>query len=655
MSIPIAIPSEVSKWAFYLGSEIKKLPLEAILASCTGVESIFYTSLNVNSSNTPKLVKFIREQSVAYINEIQTVFNAVNMGANLLISMKLMNEINKKYSISRIKMAGTFFTLFVISNFFIWRHYRDSVLETKDQIQVSTSRRVQQKIAQTIHLTHIILNLALTYFSQGRFWCLFNAVGSGYSFWKNSQVKWLSFSRTFTFSNRKDNFPSLPMFSRIRISETKITYNMIVLPHSGNEVDCSICLDEGASNAFCINHLFHQNCLIDLVTTKSESFANSAMYIRKDTNRYTNGAYTGTTRTYSVDIPQENLPSCPNCRDFPLQNYCEILVTDADYGKFNATVNITGRNFNRQPLFERLYLAYNIAQAGLSYLQKYPELAATIYKIQQFIMVFDIAGLASTIYFLHERMREKFREMDTAQFEIFAAFTGVALAALSYLAVLAINSYSRPNLILKDILGNLQISPEILQKTKISWGSPLVYQAMQWLYLCRMVTSFALSFFSKNQTLCLLSGAAQSFSLFNISKLRWIKFVQDLEWPLKKVVSAEGKLDPSVNQTSLKNLTINSEFMVHPPCLNEPTHLQSTVKSIYDYMDKLFQKSFWKRYWTIYMTNGVETKREMTYSVDLVNSSLPPCACTLEPHLINIWLTGVDATYGWVKINRDFK
>lgn len=665
MNIEMAPQSELAKWVLYMGSELKKVTYDQAISCCVGLEGAFYTTLNSHSFNSFKLIQSIRKISATHIHELQLAFNLLNIGSVFLCSKKIIEEIQKRYSFTPLEdpFASNFLPFAISSSVFavghlILKRYQKYPVRKEAEVEISENPSFQQKFAQRLHITQLVLNIALACLVQNRFWLVLNVIGSSYNYLKNSQLKWLNFSKTFNVAlpaRNWQNFLPGAFNAQLRISKVKITYNMLSLSSKSvpTEENCSICLDSNPDTRFCTSHWYHQACLIDLVKTKSNVFANKTSYQRTSTRHYTNGVYTHTSHAYNVDIPQDNLPSCPNCRDFPPQNDCEILVSDEDYGDFQANVHIVRPSSSNQAIFEKIYTAYNTAQAGLTYLQQYPELTAAIFKIQKFLLVTDLLGLACTTYFLYDKIQAKF-DLTTNKAKALLAISTIALAALSYLAVLQINLYLKPAILLKDVLGNLKVSPLIPQDIDISWESPLIHKFMQVVYINRIMASFALSFFSSHRKLNLASAAAQSLSLLGIANLRWIQVVQTLNFPLGKIASMGGKLSSSVGIGSLRELKVTSYFLTYPNCSNIPSHLQSTVKSIYDYINTLFHNSSWNRYWMINTQNGVETSRNLHYEISLQNNPISSCACTLKPYLESIGMQAVDAFYGRANVDLTY-
>jgi len=365
----------------------------------------------------------------------------------------------------------------------------------------------------------------------------------------------------------------------------------------------------------------------EVAATKGNGFANNSSYRRMTITTYSHGAVSHS-HHYLAFVPEDNFPKCPLCNQIPLQNNCEIDVTDAAHGTHGAHVFIQ-RAQDNQSFFEKVYAVYNTVQAGLSYLQQYPELTAVIYGIQKSMITLDVLGLLGTAYYLQKRVAEKLEisEANMTFYRTTAVVTLVALGALSYFAILQLNAYFQSALVLKDILAQLEISPAILNSIDVQWASAVKLQA---LYLTRLTMSIALGFFSKQRLLSLWNAAAQAFSFGAISQLKWIEFSQGFSYPLKKVFAEGGTHTPYLNEWTLPSLTIQSEFIVNASQAKDPSQMKSVLKSIYGYMSKVLDKSAWDRYWY---------NKQICYSVALQSNSA-------APGLTGLSMSGWDVQYG---------
>lgn len=650
-TIAPAVPSPIPQLVFSLGSQFTP---EAVSATSSTFEGGFYASLRAGSAQSSRIVKWIRESTVSRIHEIQTVFNAVNTLIVVYYANKFVGEIQNRFQFSVVDLTSTWtfstlsgvlvkvtaFTLpvvlatgtaFAVGMLFMDRFFKDPATN-----EISEKMTSQQGIAELLHVTKLVLNIGLACMAKNRFCFLVGLVGSGYSLLKNSSIQWLQLPRQFRIQS--SDLPDT--------RGATITYKMLALEPEASMMDesCVICLDKQTDMVFCANHVFHKQCIKQLVATKSEDSMKGWQITRCITTNKQTGAKKC---SYSITVPEQNLISCPLCRDLPLQNNCDIVIHDSTFGNRQADVTIQ-RQKDNQSLFEKFYTAYNIVQASVAYLQKYPELAAGIYTIQQVMLAADIFGLLATAHYLQKRVKEKLNisaeSLSEAMYPIAAVATFVAVGALSYFIVLQTNAYLQSALILKDILAQLEISPDILKTMDVQWASATMLQS---LYLMRMTMSVALVFFSKQRLLSLWNVAAQAFSLTAISRLKWIVFSQTLtDYPLKKIFSEGGTHTSNLNERNLLSLTVKAEFLVNSSCTKEAHHVKSVLKSMYSYMSKLLDKSHWNRRLQVTYTNSA-TRYKIYYSVNLQNNPVLPCDCTLIPNLTELSMSGNDRLLGW--------
>ena len=650
-TIAPAIPSQVPQFVFYLGSQVTP---EVISATSSTFEGGFYASLQAGSVQASRIVKWMRESAISRIHEIQMVFNAANALIVVYYVNKFVGKIQSRFQFSVVDLASawTFGTLpvvltagtaFAIGMLIINRFSKDTTANEAHDPDVTISEKmiIQQEIAKALHVTKLVLNIGLACMAKNRFWFLVGLAGSGYSLLKNSSIQWLRFSRQFEIQS-----PNLP-----DARGATITYKMLALKPEASMVNetCSICLEEQIDMAFCVSHVFHRKCLEQLIATKSPNFMNDLQITKRI---MTNNQNRTEKCNYFITVPEKNLPSCPQCRSFPLQNGCDILIHDRFFGNCDASVTIQRQKDNPyQSLFEKFYAAYNVVQVSLAYLQQYPELAAGIYSIQQVMIVTDILVFRNGLLLAKAGTRETtYLGGSLTTYRVAAAATFVAMGALSCFVVLQINAYLQSALVLKDILAQLEISPEILKTIDVQWASAAMLQS---LYLMRMTMSVALGFFSKQRLLSLWNVATQACSFAAISRLKWIVFSQTLtDYPLRKVFAEGGTHTLNLNEWSLSNLTVKSEFLVSSSCTEEAHHIKSVLKSIYGCMSKLLDKSSWDRYLeTTYTSNRVKISHKIYYSVNLQNNPVLSCDCTLIPRLTGLSMSGRDVWYGLANFN----
>ena len=345
---------------------------------------------------------------------------------------------------------------------------------------------------------------------------------------------------------------------------------------------------------------------------------------------------------FAASIKEEDLPNHPDCTKIPLQNTLDVRIDKKD-----ASVTLEREETN-QGVFERAYALYNTGQAGLAFLQKYPEFTETILKIQRFMVVTDILGLFFTAMYLYENVKKEWQISEDYEdlFALAATVTCVGTAILSYFVVQKINDYMKSALILKDLLKELNLAPEFLENMDVDWTVPGIQVFMQCLYLNRMVASFALSFFSKQRMLNVWSSLMQGFSLWGISDLRFVEFTQTLSNPLKEIFASGGSGDIYLEENSVKSLTARSTFLVHKACTKSAEHMKSALHTISDAVSRIFDGSVWKRYWYIEYHRGVEISRELRFDITLQNNPIEACKCTLAPIFEGMRAEVVDRTLG---------
>lgn len=369
-----------------------QLTFENTSAAANTLEAAFYFSLRGGSIQGKRLVKWLRNTSITYLCEIQFLFNAINVGLIACSTQKFLNEMQRSYIFSIIKerygkkalesapaativaVATVVFLGWKLVNRFSPKLADPESFTKKDIGQTHTLNITEtlgdgQTISKILHITKLVLNVALACFAKNPFWFIVSLGTSSYSLWKNIQFKWITFSRDFpTDIKTKDNpatdnpivgfpkyntpFPTQPdpvwypwyNEPKARVTNLKTIYHVLALPVSSKAVDkqCAICLEEDVTPKipFCINHVVHRSCLVDHVHEKSANFRKIDQIIKTSTRNYRNGAYVGTSRGYTIRTNRKNLLSCVECGDALPQSSLNIEVTDSIHGKFNASVQI---------------------------------------------------------------------------------------------------------------------------------------------------------------------------------------------------------------------------------------------------------------------------------------------------------------------------
>ena len=640
MSIPPASPYVVPQLIYAIGSQVS---LESCMAVANGFEAGFYAMLRGGSQTTSKFVNWIRETSVMHVYRIQLLFNLINTGLIVVAAKKLLEEAQNKFAATEIdsnESSGMFASIPValgvtstvaLAVYLIHRFLSKPAepSQTVGQVEISETTNFQQKVAKVLQITKLVITLALAFFTKNPVLLALSAGAAAYSLYKNMDIKWMTFSRTFPYWS---NNPQVP------VTQLKATYNVLALPLDEQVVSetCEICQDrdEQVDMAFCTHHVFHRACVADLAVSKSDSFIDNPKILKTATDHYNkNGFYTHTSHDYSISVSEDNFPACPVCQEIPFHNGCEIEVTDAVHGHFDASVTIERPPTNRQYLFENLYAIYNVAQAALAYLQTYSELAGAIFTIQKVMVIFDVIGYAMTAYYLYKNLNEKFNAQDKLWIKLAIVASLVAFAAVSYFAVLQINAYLKSAVVLKELLGQLDLSPDMLNLIEIDWKGPLSHQLMQTLYVNRIVSYVALSFFSDQWKTNLLSVAAQLGSFIGISNLNWIEISQTFV----------------TTSSRIKSFSVTCHFLVDRVCA-APGHLLSSLQSVINYTSRFFEGSTWQTYWREYYYENIKITSKLYYSFYLHQNPIESCTCGLIPTLTEYAVSVIDAFYGTANV-----
>lgn len=703
---------------------VSHMTFENTSAAVNTMEATFYGSLRCGvvslpngilqtaRENTARWVNWWKGTSIAYVTEIQTLFNMINVGLIALSAKKLFDEVQGKFPFSVAKdgygvwglKATSLVAVVAGLTFLAWKlahritpPLADPRTVTKnellnvpigviggeenedvgengedvgeenedvevnnedvgengeaqivyvqvqrtDTVEIAEGRSANQQIGKALQVAKLALDIALACFVKNKFALALSVAMTGYSLWKNMQLKWMTFTRSFPIPPRLDH----------DVGVLKPTYHMFVFPASAAQTaePCAVCADATAAKVgFCASDAFCEGCLANITHYKSHLFANVENLTKVTTDHTRNGVHTHYTYSYHGSIEPENLPECSECRDVPWQNELSMKVFDRSLDEsgnqwYTAKMVINRPPVDRQYLFERFYAVYNAAQATLVYLQTYPELAGAIYKIQKIMLVTDCIGYATTAYYLYKKINAKYNPENSTIFKV-GTVAGIALtAALSWYVMLQINTYLKSLIILNDVVKQTGLSAEILKTLGFSFNSPLAAKAMQALLVNRIIASAALTFFSEQKKVSLFSLASQLASLAGFSMLTWIEVIQTLQDPLKKIVEGGGKLAASTKASELTSLTAKHHFLIASACKD---HLQSTLKSIAEFSASFFDNSSWYSYWKIYRSQyGIETSRCLVYEVTIKNNPIVACGGSIAPQLTDTAINVVSTLY----------
>ena len=346
MTIPPASPSFVPQLIYAIGDSVS---VEGCMAVVNGLEAGFYAMLRGRSQRGFVVVNWIRETSVAHVYRIQLLFNLINTGFILVAANKLLEEAQKKFAWTEIDprhapdiFASIPVALGVIFSVTFAVRFFDRLLskpaepsQTVGQVEISETMSDQQEIAKVLLITKLVITFALAFFTRNYVLLALTAGSAAFSLYKNMEIKWMKFSRTFPYWSRNPQVP---------VTQLKATFNVLALPLDEETVDatCEIChdQDEQADMAFCVHHVFHRTCISDLAVSKSDSFTNNPKILKTSTDHYRNGLHTRTSHEYSITVSEDNFLACPVCKEIPYHNNCDIEVTDQVHGQFNAVVTI---------------------------------------------------------------------------------------------------------------------------------------------------------------------------------------------------------------------------------------------------------------------------------------------------------------------------
>lgn len=182
MTSMIPPPSPIALGVMDFCSSVKNIFGEQILTYFSSSESVFYRCVQGISPNTRELIKSIRRVAITYFHELQTVFASLSVASVVYSAYQVVDEVQKNHPLSLISRAtqltmlgSTLPTISLIAlTFFI------SAVASRYFLRASNSndQSKTQKLTSDLHLSRVILTIALACLSENRMWLVINAIGT---------------------------------------------------------------------------------------------------------------------------------------------------------------------------------------------------------------------------------------------------------------------------------------------------------------------------------------------------------------------------------------------------------------------------------------------------------------------------------------------
>ena len=212
----------------------------------------------------------------------------------------------------------------------------------------------------------------------------------------------------------------------------------------------------------------------------------------------------------------------------------------------------------------------------------------------------------------------------------------VILAGASALAVSFLNRKLQPAVNLTEILKRV-VLPEDEKQIKMSWELIVLWKPYltQCLIAYRLFINIVLAFFSPDKHSYALSAFMQTITLWNEPS-------RDLIIYLERVYSYPVKFIRTMTASFRIRLPLHSLT----GCSSLSSHIESQIKSIYDYTTHFLEGASWREYFLT--KDGVYEGR--VFDAILQSSPLAACSCKLTA--IFEWMRGsaVHIYHGAVKI-----
>jgi hypothetical protein len=697
-AISTALPSLVPRLIWGLAARS-----EGLLAGYQIAEALYHATLHMHPSERGSRVYKLYNTILAQTRLAQTTFQGVDGITIFLCARRVLEQVRGRspsfasYSATRaqesawaIALTGVVCALAMGLLKTIHRSLpHETTQGNTDRLNYTATLgwNTRQLSLQAPQMARILLEVALACLSKHPFWSACGAVASTASLINTLRIRQLSVTATLN-QERQDAIGRHQSAEQQRLSPTPLwqdpyftpwpdpTYAYIAqatvttqfLSPAAVDEECLICLESLANTPTanpCPNeHPLHMRCLSEQLANCMQTLAHNnglrttKVTVQDELGRRMHEYYRHRVEINASDLNQ--LFQCSQCRaPILFEPVIEDALVHCDYrGAKDAKLaeSLTIIDPSRAPLFARLCTAYNVAQAVLARLYRYPELAPHLWSIQKLSLAFDLIEFSHTLYALHQKMKTKRygTEERNLTFSFKYVAGAVSLLALSCLAVKGLGRFLYPHALLKELVSTSNA-------LDIRWDAPRIYFAIQSLALSRAVASFALSFFSSQARQDRFNALANLCTAAGLSQLRWLCVTKTLLNPLAHAASTGGLISGLLNKKNVKQLEMDCFFMVPSSCAFHREHLRSVVHAISDYTRQMFDASHWTFDWSVITRNGVRSD-SIYLGVQLKSRALASCTCTLLPQMtdstmrafvhITRYFFGVDfRTFsGWVRV-----
>lgn len=472
MSFFDVIPTQLGMLAQAWEEPLSRITLQGASYAVGSAEMGFYAQLRGGKEDPQGVFNWIRHNTVNHINTLQPYFNTLNGVLSFYTVVQLTELLGKKidplwfgkqapgwigYPIVLSALGGTMWILSRVS-----AHLSPAKIKGGDkEFKIVEKHSYAQRIANQVLVIKMIAQVAFAAL-QRDYIALFFTIGQGcFSLFMNFKVRWLFVSKQGPDKHEHD----YPHFTAYK--DYTATVRIPLLPFVKQRTPKQWV-------SYCSDSWIEKNQLLDLVKEG----------LRKLTSEFQIRLRFGEV-LYTIDIDASKFPSCKHCQGVPKQHRVSFRV--------DKEIFIAKRKDTRdgQALFERIFAAYCIAKAGLSYLRGIPEWSQSAYTLQTLLLAADLIGLGFIAYFLSKQEKGS----------LAGACLGGFLASSHFLI-------SKLNQGVKEID---QLNP------------PFPEYLMQWVGMNSLLQTGLLLFFSKSLNANLLSFAAQLYSFNHIYQLKGIR------------------------------------------------------------------------------------------------------------------------------------
>lgn len=282
------------------------------------------------------------------IDKLHSVLTGLDIASLLWNGATLVMETERKYAISAFLHAygGTYTPYYAAAALIatavflgLLVHAINAITKPSQELPKKATWQKPDKefFRQFFCMAKLVENVAIiSLFANLSRQVLFSALNAGFQAYTLGQLstrRWFECKRTYDIVEGDiANYAS----------EVTVSYHSYLhSATSGVDEECTICLENEPDVNFCDNHKFHTRCIVEHAATRMKQIIQKVEPREREVVTRRDNYGTSRKAIYKIEVPQESLPGCPNCRGRPGYNELSIKYKDKTYGLASTQITWT--------------------------------------------------------------------------------------------------------------------------------------------------------------------------------------------------------------------------------------------------------------------------------------------------------------------------